>query len=273
MAENFKDINYAFNTGYNAGAKTLKQCIAVPSRNPQKYIINELLEESKNTLLDSISSDFAKIFKGAEPKCTAISVYSKRSPYVIWEIIWDIKSDEDLVYAQEFGPLFLSKEIPIMGSQCGEAFLLLATDDETSNSRDDDKNYKSILNKLKMVEINIAKRGFYIEQLIDDLPYIPYSCKELASMGLFIKHNGEIKTIDQLMKEVTQITNEQIFKGEKIQNKNQIVDGLLESIIHRIRNPTARIFRLHHRVSAAPNLTMEYSIYQDEINQKIMKVA
>lgn len=272
LANYLKGLTYSFGVRYIRGANFLTQYIAIPTHGVPDLLMNQILKESKDSILKSLTKHHAKTFRGAEPKCVALSVYSKKSSYVIWEIAWDLNLGESSAYSQDFRQLFLHREIPIIGASEGEAFLLMATEEEIPQSIDDEINLKRVAEKLSLIEKQIENRGYKIEHMIDDIRHVPYSCKELASMGIFIQKNGQLKSVDQIIRELSEITSEQIIGDKKLRNRRQLVDSLLDSFVYRYKNPESTIYKELQSVSGVPYLADKYSITRQEIvDKKILR--
>lgn len=266
LAQTSGEMNYSFGMRYNDAAKVLFQYIAIPSYDPtSNYLIYEILEESKEKLLNAIKDPFTDILLGCEPQCTATAVYNKISPFVVWELVWDLRHPEYLTYIQELDGLMLHKDIPIIGAGCGEVFLSLVTDREIPRSDDDNENMEKLLAKLNLTEERIRECGFLINPITKSINLVPYPCRELASMGLFVKHNGEIKSFEQVLGDLTKITNEQFITDSQLQNKKQVLDSLLKSFIHRIRHPGDNIFMEYQNIVSVKDLAKEYSIARADI--------
>ena len=193
LARNLRSQNYAFNISWKSAPRLLLHDLAIPVENVDSSLIDEILARSKNSIIESMPKDVAGAFLGANPKCIALSVYKKRSHFVIWDIAWNIRKDEKIAYAHEFQSLLLHREIPIIGGEDFEGFLLLGTDAEIQRTVDKNQDFKKIADKLNLVENNIKRLGFKLDRVMEGVSYVPYPLKDLINLGVFLLPNGQIK--------------------------------------------------------------------------------
>jgi hypothetical protein len=267
-------MNYSFGMRYNNAANILFHYVAIPSADPttSDYIIYDNLKESRQKLIESISQPLSRILRGCEPQCTATTVYNKISPFVIWELVWEVRELEHLTYMQELDLLMLHNDIPIIGAACGEVFLSMVTDREIPRSDRHPEILEKMLSRLSATEDRIKKGGFLISPITTSINLVPYPVRELAAMGLLVRHNGEIKSFNQVLKDLTQITNEQFITNEKLQNKKQVLDSLLKSFIHRIKHPDENIYKEYQNIVSVRDLAQEFSITRHDINRKMGRI-
>ena len=272
LANQSKGLAYSFGVRFSRGSDILTHYTAIPTQGEPDLAMHQMLRDTKANILKALTKQHAKTFRGAEPKCVASSVYNKKSSYVIWETTWDLSLGESLTYSQEFQELFLHREIPIIGANVGEAFLLMATEEEIPVSIDDEINLKKVAEKLGLIESKIEKKGYQIEHMMDFIRHVPYPCRELAEMGIFIQQNGKLKSFSQIIRELSEITSEQIIGDKKLKNKRQLIDGLLDSFVYRYKNPESTIYKEFQTVGGVPYLADKYLIKRQEIvNKKILR--
>ena len=219
---------------WKSAPRLLLHDLAIPVENVDSSLIDEILARSKNSIIESMPKDVAGAFLGANPKCIALSVYKKRSHFVIWDIAWNIRKDEKIAYAHEFQSLLLHREIPIIGGEDFEGFLLLGTDAEIQRTVDKNQNFKKIADKLNLVENNIKRLGFKLDRVMEGVSYVPYPLKDLINLGVFLLPNGQIKEYPLIVSDLSGITAETVIRDEKLKNKSQIVTSLFESFSWRI---------------------------------------
>jgi len=263
-----KRKNYAFNVSWKSAPKLLEHDLAVPVENIDSSLIDEIVKSSRSSIVESMPKELAGSFEGANPKCIALSVYKNSSHFVIWDFTWKLKKDENLFYAHEFQKLLLHREIPIVGGNSYEGFLLVGTDAEIQKTVDPEQNLKRVAEKLKLVTKNIKDLGFDLENISNGISYIPYPLKELASWGVFRQSDSKIKDISEILKELSGITNEQILRNERFNTKKDIVESLFESISWRIANPNLAIYREFKSVRGVTSIADDLGIAKEDITSR-----
>jgi len=267
LARNIDAENFAFNFTWNPGTEQINFYLAVPSKEAESSLIQDVLNESRKAIIDSLPKEQVSVFSGAYPISVAFSVYGKISPHVIWDFTWDLTlSDVYNIYEQNFGDLYLSTEIPVVGHEEYEGFILLASDEEVQKTLDKKKNIERVKKKLFGVEEKIKKSGFEVYRIMEEI--IPFSYRELLNMGLFHYEKGKVKTINRIVRDVSEITSEQVIRDETFKNKNQIVDSLFRSFAWRINNMDYNIFREYKAVKGVSSLTTDYRITRKEMTKK-----
>lgn len=103
---------------------------------------------------------------------------------------------------------------------------------------------------------------------MEETIFLPFSYRELLNMGLFHYEKGKVKTIDRIVRDVSEITSEQVIRDETFKNKNQIVDSLFRSFAWRINNMDYNIFREYKAIKGVSSLTTDYRITRKEMTKK-----
>lgn len=269
LAKNLKSETFAFNFTWKPGPEQINFYLAVPARDAESNLIQDILRESKNAIIDAMPKVQARVFGGAHPISVAFSVYNKIAPHVIWEFTWDLALSEVCnIYEHNFGDLYLSTEIPVVGNEEFVGFILLGSDEEIQKTLDAEKNIKQVKKKLERVEDQILKSGFEINRIMDEIENIPFYFDELQNMGVLNYKSGNLKTIDRIVRDVSEITSEQVIRDGKFKNKKQIVDSLFRSFAWRINNMDYNIFKEYKAVEGVSTLTNDYRITRKEMTKK-----
>lgn len=242
--------------------------LAVPVENIDSSLIDEIVQSSRDSIIKSMPKELIGSFEGANPESIALSVYKNSSHFVIWDFAWKLKEDEKQFYAHEFQKLILHREIPIVGGESYEGFLLLGTDAEIQKTVDPGKNLLKVKEKLNLVTNNIEKNGFPIERISEEMSYIPYPLKELASWGVFLQSDGRLKDTPEILKDLTGVTNEQLLRIGRFHTKRDIVESLFESFSWRIANPEVAIYREFKSVRGVTAIADDLGITKDDILSK-----
>jgi len=267
-----KRKNYAFDVSWKSAPKLLEHDLAVPVENIDSSLIDEIVKSSRDSIIESMPKELSGSFEGANPKCIALSVYKNSSHFVIWDFAWKLKKDEKLFYAHEFQRLLLHREIPIVGGNSYEGFLLVGTDAEIQKTVDPKQNLKKVAEKLNLVKNNIRGLGFELENVSEGISYIPYPLKELASWGVFRQSDSKIKDMPEILKELSGITNEQLLRGERFHTKKEIVESLFESFSWRIANPDLAIYREFKSVRGVTSIADDLGITKEDVTSRKLGV-
>ncbi|MCK4252410.1 hypothetical protein KAX97_13255 [candidate division WOR-3 bacterium] len=269
LAKNLESENFSFNFTWKPGPEQINFYLAVPARDAESNLIQDILQESKNAIINSMPKAQASVFGGAHPISVAFSVYGKISPHVIWEFTWDLTPSKACnIYEHNFGDLYLSEEIPLVGNEEFVGFILLGCDEGIQKTLDDEKNIKQVRKKLERVEGQIKKSGFEIYRIMNEIESIPFYFNELLNMGLINYKSGQVKTIDRIVRDVSEITGEQVIRDGKFKNKKQIVDSLFRSFAWRINNMDYNIFKEYKAVEGVSTLISDYRITRKEMTKK-----
>ena len=150
LAKNLDAENFAFNFTWNPSTEQINFYLAIPAKEAESSLIQDILKESRKAIVDSMPKEQISVFKGTYPISVAFSVYNKISPYVIWNFTWDLTLSEVCnIYERNFGDLYLSHEIPVIGNEEYEGFILLGSDEEVQKTLDTKKNIERVKKKLE----------------------------------------------------------------------------------------------------------------------------